>query len=216
MKITYIGHACFKLTAKDDTSVITDPYDESVGIAMLPLEADMITMSHEHHDHNCMSQIVGSPKIARGSELAQVSGVAARAVRSWHDDVQGEKRGANFIRIFSIDGMKVVHMGDQGCMPEEDVLRAIADADVMMIPVGGFYTVNAQEAKAIIDSARPRCVIPMHFITANGNYSVIADHKLFLALMGADDVQPVEEIEFDAGSVPEGVLFMKPAADALC
>jgi len=216
MKITYIGHACFCMTAKDGTRVITDPYDASVGLAMLPLHAEMITMSHEHHDHNCEDMVEGKPQIVHGPELAAVGSVTARAVRSWHDDAQGEKRGANFIRIFGIDGLKVVHMGDQGCMPDEDVLEAIADADVMMIPVGGFYTVDAQEAKAIIEAAKPKCVIPMHFRTAHGNYSAIKDHTPFLAAMGAEDAQPMEEIEMEEGSVPAGVLFMKPKADALC
>lgn len=215
MKITYIGHACFALEAKDGTRVITDPYDASVGLAMLPLQADLITMSHEHHDHNCEDMIAGQPKIVHGPELAAVGSVTARAVRSWHDDVQGEKRGANFIRIFSIDGLKVVHMGDQGCMPDADVLEAIADADVMMIPVGGFYTVDAKEAKAIVDNAKPKCVIPMHFITAHGNYSVIGNHKPFLSLMGAEDAQPVEAVQFDEDCPPRGVLFMKPEADDL-
>ena len=216
MKITYIGHACFCMSAKDGTRVITDPYDASVGLAMLPLHAELITMSHEHHDHNCEEMIVGAPKIARGPELAAAGGVTARVVRSWHDDAQGEKRGANFIRIFGIDGLKVVHMGDQGCMTDEDVLEAISGADVMMIPVGGFYTVDAQEAKAIIEAARPKCVIPMHFRTAHGNYSVIADHRAFLTEMGVEDAQPVEEFEIEEGSVPNGVLCMKPKADALC
>ena len=215
MKISYIGHACFKITANDGTRVITDPYDPSVGLDMLPLEAEMITMSHEHHDHNFRDMIAGSPVIARGPELAQVSGVTSRAVRSWHDDVQGEKRGANFIRIFGVDGLKVVHMGDQGCMPDEDVLEAIASADVMMIPVGGFYTVDAQGAKAIIEAAKPRCVIPMHFVTAHGNYSAIADQHAFLEAMGCPDAKPQEEIELFEGSVPQGVAFMKPQADAL-
>ena len=119
MKINYIGHACFVLTAKDGTRVITDPYDASVGLAMLPLHADMITMSHEHHDHNCEDMIVGKPVIVHGPELSAVGSVTTRAVRSWHDDAQGEKRGANFIRIFNVDGLKIVHMGDQGCMPDE-------------------------------------------------------------------------------------------------
>ena len=216
MKIIYIGHACFAIEAKDGTRVITDPYDASVGLAMLPLYADMITMSHEHHDHNCEDMIVGKPQIVRGPEMACVGGVTTRAVRSWHDDAPGEQRGANFIRIFGVDGMKIVHMGDQGCMPDEDVLEAIAGADVMMIPVGGFYTVDAQEAKAIVEAAKPRCVIPMHFITAHGNYSVIADHRAFLMAMGAEDAKPVEEMEIEMGSVPEGVLFMKPKGDELC
>lgn len=215
MKIRYIGHACFEMTAKDGTRVITDPYDLSVGLAMLPLSADMVTMSHEHHDHNDETMIVGAPQIIRGPELAAAGSVTARAVRSWHDDAQGEKRGANFIRIFSMDGLKVVHMGDQGCMPDEDVLEAIAGADIMMIPVGGFYTVDAAGTKAIIDAAKPRCVIPMHFITAHGNYSQIGDHRAFLEIMGAQGAQPVEAVQFDEDCPPRGVLFMKPEADDL-
>lgn len=215
MKLEYIGHACFRMTAQDGTRVITDPYDESVGMTMLPLCAEMITMSHEHHDHNCMEQVAPGARIVRGPELAEVSGVTTRAVRSWHDDAQGAKRGANMIRIFGIDELKVVHMGDQGCMPDEDELEAIADADVMMIPVGGFYTVDAQGAKTIIERAKPRCVVPMHFLTAHGQYSVISDHRAFMEIMGAQEAKPVRELCLMPGSVPEGVVLMQPLADAL-
>ena len=214
MRIEWIGHACFRLTAQDGTVAITDPYDESVGIEMIPLKADLITMSHEHHDHNETSMIVGSPVIVHGGELASVSGVTTRAVNSWHDDVQGAKRGANFVRIFGIDGLKIVHMGDQGCMPDEDVLEAIADADVMMIPVGGTYTVDAAGAKAIIDIAKPRCVIPMHVKTAHCPYP-IAKVCDFLALMGAESAVPVRALELTEDTVPQGVVLMQPQADAL-
>ena len=112
-----------------------------------------------------------------------------------------------------MDGLKIVHMGDQGCMPQDDVLCAIAGADVMMMPVGGFYTVDAKEAKAIIERAKPRCVIPMHFRTAHGQYSVIADHRAFLEEMGLAGAQPVQEAE---GENLPPVLFMQPKADALC
>ena len=214
MRIEWIGHACFRLTAQDGTVAITDPYDASVGIEMIPLKADLITMSHEHHDHNETSMIVGNPVIVHGGELASVSGVTARAVNSWHDDAQGEKRGANFIRIFGVDGLKIVHMGDQGCMPDEDVLEAIAGADVMMIPVGGTYTVDAAGAKAIIEAARPRCVIPMHVKTAHCPYP-IAKVGDFLALMGAQDAQLVSALEITEDTVPQGVVLMQPQADKL-
>ena len=107
--------------------------------------------------------------------------MTSRAVDSYHDDAQGALRGRNMVRIFTIDGMKIVHMGDQGCMPDEDVLEAIADADVMMIPVGGTYTVDAAGAKAIIEAAKPRCVIPMHVKTKRCPYP-IAPVDGFLAL----------------------------------
>lgn len=214
MRIEWIGHACFRLTAQDGTTVITDPYDESVGIEMIPLKADLITMSHEHHDHNETSMIVGDPVIARGPQLASVGSVTARAVNSWHDDAQGKLRGFNTVRIFGVDGLKIVHMGDQGCMPSEDVLEAIEDADVMMIPVGGTYTVDAAGAKAIIERAKPRCVIPMHVKTAHCPYP-IAKVDTFLAVMGAQGAEPVSELDITEGAVPQGVVLMKPMADEL-
>lgn len=214
MRIEWIGHACFRLTAQDGTTVITDPYDESVGIEMIPLKADMITMSHEHHDHNETSMIVGDPVIARGPQLASVGSVTARAVNSWHDDAKGKLRGFNTVRIFGVDGLKIVHMGDQGCMPSEDVLEAIEDADVMMIPVGGTYTVDAAGAKAIIERAKPRCVIPMHVKTAHCPYP-IAKVDTFLAVMGAQGAEPVSELDITEGAVPQGVVLMKPMADEL-
>jgi len=214
MKLEWIGHACFRLTANNGTVVITDPYDESVGIDMIPLEADLITMSHEHHDHNETSMIVGKPVIVHGGETASVGDVTASAVCSYHDDVQGAKRGSNAIRIFEIDGMKVVHMGDQGCMPDEAALAAISGADVMLIPVGGTYTVDAQGAKAIIERARPRCVIPMHVKTKRCPYP-IDKADAFLKIMGAVDIKPVDVLEMTKDNVPCGVVLMKPMADEL-
>ena len=214
MRIEWIGHACFRMTAQDGTVAITDPYDESVGIDMVPLHADMITMSHEHHDHNETCMIAGKPVIARGAQAADVGGVRVRALASYHDDVQGAKRGANAIRLFEIDGLKIVHMGDQGCMPDDGAIDAIFGADVMMIPVGGTYTVDAQGAKAIIEKAQPACVIPMHVKTKRCPYP-IASVDDFLRLMGAQDAQPVGVLEITERSAPQGVVLMQPQADEL-
>ena len=214
MKIQWIGHACFSLTANDGTVVITDPYDETVGIDMLQLKADLITMSHEHHDHNETSMIVGSPVIARGAQAASVGSVKSKAVLSFHDDAQGALRGANAIRIFSVDGLKIVHMGDQGCMPDDAAMAAIADADVMMIPVGGTYTVDGAGAKAIIERVRPTCVIPMHVKTKRCPYP-IATMKEALCALGAADAKPCAALEIEKDCVPCGVMLLQPMADAL-
>lgn len=214
MKLEWIGHACFRMTAGDGTVVITDPYDDSVGIEQPELRADLITMSHEHHDHNCMERIAGSPVIARGLEEAAVGSVKTQAVGSFHDGERGAKRGPNAVRIFLIDGLKVVHMGDQGCMPDERVFSAIQGADVMMIPTGGTYTVDAQGAREIIQRAKPKCVVPMHVKTRRCGYP-IAPVTEFLRAMGAEGAQPVTQAEIVPGNVPEGVLLMQPQADAL-
>ena len=191
MKLEWIGHACFRMTAEDGTVIVTDPYDDSVGIRVPKLAAELVTMSHDHHDHNNLAMIAGRPQVVRGEETAQIHGVATRAVR-----------------IFRIDALKVVHMGDQGCMPDETVMQAILDADVMMIPVGGFYTIDAKGAKAIIELARPKCVIPMHYKTAHCTYP-IAGVEPFLGAMGAENVKPVRELEVRPGNVPEGVVVME-------
>ena len=215
MKLEYIGHACFRLTAADGTRVVTDPYDDSVGIAMLPLEAELVTMSHGHHGHCCEDMLRGAPRIVRGTQEARVGVVTTRAYASWHDDAHGAKRGESCVRVFELDGLRVVHMGDQGCMPAPEVLGAMAGADVLLVPVGGFYTVDARGAKAICEAVRPRCVVPMHFLTAHGAYSVIGDHRAFLTAMGAQDAQPVREAVFTKESGPRGVLLMQPLADSL-
>ena len=214
MKIEWIGHACFKMTAQNGAVVITDPYDESVGIDMVPLRADLITMSHEHHDHNEMSMIQGGPMILHGAAQTEVCGVQTRAAMSYHDDAMGEKRGPNAVRIFEIDGLKIVHMGDQGCMPDAAVLAEIAGADVMMIPVGGTYTVDAQGAMAIVEAAKPACVIPMHVKTKRCPYPIAAMSEV-LAAWGKAGLAPCAAAEIEKGHVPEGVLLLAPQADAL-
>lgn len=213
MTLEWMGHACFLMTAADGTRVVTDPYDDSVGIAMLPLEAELVTMSHEHHDHNFTAMLAGSPMIARGLESVQVGGVSVRALAAYHDDAQGALRGKNAIRIFSIDGLKIVHMGDQGCMPPPDVLGEIADADVMLLPVGGLYTVDAQMAAKIVDNSRPRCVVPMHYKTAHCAYP-IEGVAPFLRLMGAQSAAPVKQLSWADGCAPRGVVVMAARAES--
>ena len=215
MKLEWIGHSCFRMTAADGTVVVTDPYDAKTGYEMIPLRADLVTMSHEHGDHNCEEMLVGSPKVVHGDQSAQVGGVSTHAAMSWHDDAQGKKRGPNALRIFAIDGLKVVHMGDQGCMPDENALAAIAGADVMLIPCGGFFTVDAAGAKAIVDAAKPRLVVPMHVRLKKGGFPLISTVKPFLELMGEPDAQAVAELTLAAGEIPQGVRLMAPLAGKL-
>ena len=212
MKLEWIGHACFSMTSANGTKVVTDPYDESVGIRMMKVPCDMATISHEHHDHNHVDMLEGSPKIFHAVQSGQVGDVSTQAMASYHDDRNGTLRGSSVVRVFDIDGLKVVHMGDQGCMPGENVLEMIADADVMMIPVGGVYTVDAQGAKAILDRVHPKCVIPMHYKTAHCAYP-IAGVEPFLRLMGAEGAQPVDALDVTPEHVPQGVVVMRAKAE---
>ena len=208
MKMEWIGHACFRMTSANGTKVVTDPYDESVGIRMMKVPCDMVTISHEHHDHNNVDMLEGSPKIFHAVQSGQAADVSTQAMASYHDDRNGALRGRNNVRIFCIDALKVVHMGDQGCLPAEPVMQAILTADVLMIPVGGYYTIDAAGAKEIIDLVCPKCVIPMHYKTAHCTYP-IAGVQPFLDIMGAGDTKPVRELTVAAGNVPRGVIPME-------
>ena len=214
MRLEWIGHACFKMTLESGVKVFTDPYDASVGITMIPLKADVITMSHGHHDHCETSQIIGEPVIVKGDAPLSLGGLSITAYASFHDDAQGAKRGENFIRVFDCEGMQVVHMGDQGCMPSQDILSAIKGADVLLIPVGGTYTLDAKEAKAVIAQVNPKCVVPMHVKTKHCPYP-IQPVDAFLKEMGCEGIAAVSALELAKGNVPEGVVFMKPMADEL-
>ena len=208
MKLEWIGHACFRLTAENGTVIVTDPYDDSVGIRVPKLDADLVTISHGHHDHNNLAMICGRPDVVQGVESAQIRGITTQAVGSYHDDQHGALRGQNNVRIFLIDGLKVVHMGDQGCMPDQMVMQAILNADLMMIPVGGFYTIDTKGAKAIIEQTRPKCVVPMHYKTKHCTYP-IAGIEPFLEAMGVKNASPVRELEIGPISVPNGVVTMR-------
>ena len=208
MKLEWIGHACFRMTAEDGTMIVTDPYDDSVGIRVPKLTADLVTVSHEHHDHNNLDIVEGRPKVAREARAAQVGGVTTQAVTSYHDDRGGALRGRNNVRIFRIDALKVVHMGDQGCMPDETVMQAILDADVMMIPVGGFYTIDARQAAELAKKIAPAVTVPMHYRGDGFGYDVIAPVGDFLRLMDNvvmldDNVIEPEKLDAPVVAVPK-------------
>ena len=164
MKIKYFGHSSFLLTESTGTSVITDPYDDRVGYRMPELEADAVTVSHHHYDHDCVSKVRGKPVIFDkeiGCSLG--GGVEITSVKSFHDECRGAKRGENIIFRFRMDGLDVCHLGDLGeeCSPE--LIEAILPVNILMIPVGGTYTLDADMAKEYVDRLMPDIVIPMHY-----------------------------------------------------
>lgn len=170
MKIEWFGHSCFKI----NDSLVIDPYkDGSVpGYAPLHLTADKVICSHEHADHS-------------GRECVTLSGnncaLAIREVPSWHDEQQGALRGPNTIFIIEADGEKLVHLGDLGHFPDDTQLAAIKDADYLLIPVGGHYTIDAAMATKICAAATPKHIIPMHYRWGEHGYPVIAELDDFLA-----------------------------------
>lgn len=165
MKVRWLGHACFLLTAGDGTKIATDPFNETVGYLPPTVSADFVTVSHEHFDHNSVRAIDGKPRVIRGPGEHKAGKHKVIGVESFHDESMGTKRGQNTIFVFDIDGMHVAHLGDLGHPLTEKQLEAIGQIDVLMIPVGGTYTIDAAGAVEVMRQLNPKVTIPMHYKT---------------------------------------------------
>ena len=166
MKIEWIGHSCFLITAKDGTKLVTDPYNEMVG--KLPhLEADIVTVSHNHGDHNYIKGVSGNPlHISEAGDFSEKN-CNIKGILTYHDNDEGKKRGNNIVFCFSIDGFKLCHCGDLGHLLSVEQLEAIGNVDVLFIPIGGKFTIDAEKADLVINQINPAIAIPMHYGTRN-------------------------------------------------
>lgn len=163
MDISWFGQSCFRLKTKTAT-VVTDPYDSAyTGLKKLKLAADFVTVSHDHQDHNATDQVEGNPIVMWGPGEYEVKQVRVNGVRSFHDEKQGKERGRNTIFTFIADNMRVCHLGDLGHALTNDQIEAIGEVDVLLIPVGGVYTIGPADAVELIAQLEPKIVVPMHF-----------------------------------------------------
>lgn len=163
MEITYLGHASFKIRSKNVT-VITDPFNpEMVGLKFPKVEADIVTISHSHPDHNFPSEVGGTPVIISGPGEYEVKGVKIIGVATFHDNSSGSERGKNTVYRIYIDGVSIVHCGDLGHKFDDAQLEMLDGANILMIPVGGFYTIDGEEAAQIVSQVDPNIIIPMHY-----------------------------------------------------
>lgn len=172
MKIQYLGHSCFRLISDMGTTVVCDPYKSSmVGLQMPSVRCDVVTTSHKHDDHSCLDNVLGNPAVLDCEITCCADDIAITTVSTFHDDEKGAKRGNNIVFVFEVDGLKIAHMGDVGCL-DESVVTALADCDVLMLPVGGVYTVDAAGAKWYVDKINPKLVLPMHYMTPNHKFKL--------------------------------------------
>jgi L-ascorbate metabolism protein UlaG (beta-lactamase superfamily) len=166
MIITWQGHSCFKIQDKvgsDGITVITDPFNKEIGLKPPNCEADIITVSHDHSDHNNVSALRGHPFIIDCAGEYDVKDVLVEGVDSYHDDKEGALRGPNIIYRMEIDDISIVHLGDLGVSLNDAQLEKLAGTDILFVPVGGKYTLDAKGAVEVISQIEPRIVIPMHY-----------------------------------------------------
>ena len=169
MEISYLGHASFKIKAKSGT-IVTDPYGELVGWRMPAVSADIVTLSHAHDDHNNAGVVAGTSKASKPFLISEpgeyeIEGISIFGYRTWHDEKGGEERGENNIFVLQAEDIRILHLGDLGHQLSEKLIDELNGIDILMIPVGGVYTLNVQEAIKVIEAIDPLYVLPMHYRT---------------------------------------------------
>ena len=198
MKIRWLGHASF-LIETSGVRLITDPFD-NIGIDFPSVEADVVTTSHEHFDHNATSKVKGEFEVIRGTEKKSVKGIVISGIPTYHDEQRGAQRGDNTIFIIEAEGLRVAHMGDIGHLLDDETSSQLKGVDILMVPVGGTYTVDAAGAANIVETVSPRIVIPMHF-KIGGLTLPISDERPFVERF--DRVERVKELEVTKDTLPE-------------
>lgn len=189
MYITWLGHSCFKIqdkTTADAITIITDPFSKDVGLKVPHMEADVVTVSHDHHDHNNIGALRGNPYIIRAAGEYDIKGISIEGIDSFHDEKEGAERGKNVVYWMEMDGIAIVHLGDLGHVLTDKQRERIAKCDILMVPVGGKYTIDAKKAVEVINLIEPRIVIPMHYKISGSKIADIDGVDKFIKELGLD------------------------------
>lgn len=214
MKVRWLGHAAFLITSEEGVKVITDPYapDERLTYGPIDETADIVTISHEHGDHNNVAAVKGNPEAVRGPGSRKVEGIDIVGVATFHDARRGAERGGNTIFRLTVDGINVCHVGDLGHPLGRSQVEELEPVDVLLVPVGGSYTIDATVAAQVCDLLKPRMVIPMHFRNPKCDFP-IADAEPFLK--GRANVRrlDVSEVELSRETLPAAIetVVLEPA-----
>ena len=202
LQIRWHGHSCFEI--KDEIILVTDPHDgKSIGIPAPNIEGDIILVSHDHYDHNSVKTVekIGS-KIVKDEKKRNINNIEIKGIKTYHDENFGNNRGENIIFKFIIDDINFCHLGDLGHTLEENIVEKIGNVDILFIPVGGNFTIDADNAWKIIDLIRPNIIIPMHYKI--GGLSLTIDPlDNFLEKSKYKILKVGNEIDFDKEDIPE-------------
>lgn len=166
MYITWLGHSSFKIQDKvgpDGVTLVTDPYSPEIGLKLPNFETDIITISHDHPDHNNSKGLRGTPYIIKNAGEYDIKGIAIHGIESYYDNQQGKDRGINVIYRIDVDDISIAHLGDLGHILDNKQLEVLSGIDILLIPVGGKYTIDAKKAVEVVAQIEPRLVIPMHY-----------------------------------------------------
>ncbi len=182
MDIKWLGHSSFLITDSRGIRLLTDPFNKTVGYPVFKSETDIVTISHQHFDHNYISEIKGKFQTVNKIGFFNVCDIPITGISAFHDNMKGAKRGEIIIYIFEIDGFRLCHLGDLGHVLDKDTLNKLGKIDVLFIPVGGNYTIDGKTASEVAKSINPHIIIPMHYKTLHHTFSIDGVEK-FLTYM---------------------------------
>ena len=205
MKIKYLGHAAFLITSSDGTKVLIDPYeagcfDGAVKHGKIDVQADVVTCSHQHADHYGIKDLPSGYELVEGAGEHTVKGISIHGVATYHDESRGSERGENVIFALEIDGMRLVHLGDLGHPLSDDEVERIGRVDILLVPVGGYFTIDASVAQDTVNKLNPKLVIPMHYKTESVDFPIATADGF---LEGKTNVKRVGASEVEVTALPE-------------
>lgn len=198
------GHSCFEIAGS--VNVVTDPHDgASIGLPPPRAKADLVLISHNHFDHNCVSAVSreDSSKIAEAVMTVE-KGVRVEGITADHDAEGGRKRGKITIFKFELDGVSFCHLGDLGHSLDDTIVDRIGPVDVLFVPVGGTFTIGPHEAKQVVNALAPKVAVPMHYRVPGLSISLLPVQRFLEEVKGSRVVQVGNEMEFVSDDLPEG------------
>lgn len=224
MTIQWYGHSCFKILTKpegrgsgDDVVIFTDPFDRSIGLRPPQGKADIITVSHQHYDHNNVSALKGDPAVMELPGEYSIKGVSITGINSFHDKVQGAERGLNTIFAIESEGIRFCHLGDLGTNLDKKQLEEVNGVDILAIPVGGPCSLTAKEAQAVVEQIDPKIVLPMHYKIPGLKMKDIVDEKDFCREIGTCPRERVAKLILKKKDLDESerkIVLMEAVAGA--
>jgi len=204
-KISWAGQSCFQISVSNSrdhsADIVIDPFDEETGLKVPNFSADILLVTHDHHDHNNVKAIKGTPFLIDGPGEYEVKEVFIKGIPSFHDDKEGKEKGTNTIYTIEAEGMRFCHLGDLGQKQlTDEQLEKIDSVDVLMIPVGGEYTIDSAQAQKIIAEIEPKIIIPMHYGLPKLK-TKMDDVSKFLKTMGKNSVVPQDKLTVKASTL---------------
>jgi L-ascorbate metabolism protein UlaG (beta-lactamase superfamily) len=196
--LTWLGHGCFRLRGRS-AAVVTDPYPPSLGPKLPKLEADLITISHQHDNHSYTQAVVKEPYVVDGPGEYEVAGVTVTGLPTFHDARHGELHGRNTVCVIELDDVRVCHLGDLGHPLAADMLETLGNIDVLLVPVGGGNTLDAAGASEVVRQVEPRVVIPMHYALP-ALKTELEPVERFLKEMGVTEAEPQPRLSIQPSS----------------